>query len=352
MFNSRFNSQFLKLMNSEKQFFTLQGTQGQSPLASYLNTLDSYLKQHDFKFSLDTENEQLLQLALLASDWMLQRITLMTTRETNGYAYRLGDNTIHTGRKLEGRYQKRVRTKGTQFTLIPTDTYFNLPYDEMAILANANPTDKRLSIMMSELLHRLVALDMLRIGFNGKVIAGETDSEACPNGEDVNIGWHQLAKLEDKSNQVLTDTITLGQGGDFAHIDALANHLIETKLPKELRYDPSLVVMVGADLAAHHRLNLFNPYYTPADLSGAQMLTDRVAGRFAFTPAFMPSKRLVVTTFDNLHIYTQADSGRLSGGFVDESSSYETGYLRNEGYALGDVKMYAAADEEAITLLE
>ena len=351
MLPTHITNQFLQLLTAEKQLFTRQGIQSAPPLSTYAQKLHDYLGGEEFKFNMSTDDEQLLHIALLASDWMLSRLTLKYTPETQGYAYQLGDNTIHTGRTREGRYQKTVKTRGSKFQLIDTDTYFTLPYEEMAMLANVNGMGKQLSVIIAQLLHRLVALDMLRVGLNGRMIAIDTDRETYPNGEDVNIGWHQIAKNESDGEQVLTDAITLGQGGDFAHIDALANHLIETKIPKYLRDDPSLVVMVGADLAAQHRLNLFNPYYTPAELAGAQMLTDRVAGRFAFTPAFMPSKRLVVTTLPNLHIYTQKNTPVITGGFSDENSRYQAGYLRAEGYALGDVAMYAAADEDAITLI-
>lgn len=351
MFPTQLTSQLLHLFQTEKPLFTRQGVKGSLPLSSYTAKLHSLLSVEDFVFEMTPDDEQLLHVALLASDWMLSRLTVRYTRETSGYAYQLGDSTLHTGRTREGRYQKVVKTRGTKFELIDTDTYFTLPYEEMTILANVNGMGEQLSAVITELLHKLIALDMLRVGFNGRMVAIDTDVATYPNGEDVNIGWHQIAKNESDGAQILTDAITLGQGGDFTHIDALANHLIDTKLPKHLRDDPSLVVMVGSDLAAQHRLNLFNPYYTPAELSGAQMLTDRVAGRFAFTPPFMPSKRLTVTTLQNLHIYTQKNTPNLSGGFSDENKRYQTGYLRSEGYALGDVAMYAAADEDAITLL-
>ncbi|HGY9166315.1 TPA: P2 family phage major capsid protein, partial [Escherichia coli] len=77
-------------------------------------------------------------------------------------------------------------------------------------------------------------------------------------------------------------------------------------IAEQFREDPRLVVLVGAELAAHQRLKLFNAADRPSDVNAAQMATSSVAGRFAFIPPFMPGKRLAVTTLDNLHIYTQA----------------------------------------------
>lgn len=56
------------------------------------------------------------------------------------------------------------------------------------------------------------ALDMLRIGFNGKTAAENSDPESHPNGEDVNIGWHEIAKKwgeqPGNTSRILTDAVT------------------------------------------------------------------------------------------------------------------------------------------------
>lgn len=65
------------------------------------------------------------------------------------------------------------------------------------------------------------------------------------------------------------------------------------------------------------------------------MLTSSVAGRFAFIPPFMPGKRLAVTTLKNLQILTLKHSQRYRAEDIPTRGTYERGYLREEGYALG-----------------
>ena len=196
------------------------------------------------------------------------------------------------------------------------------------------------------------ALDMLRVGFNGVSIANTTNPEINKKGEDVNIGWHALAKTYGNGKQIISEPVTLGESGTWKNIDALANHLITELIAEQFREDPRLVVLVGAELAAHQRLKLFNAADRPADVNAAQMATSSVAGRFAFIPPFMPGKRLAVTTLDNLHIYTQAITRWFRAEFDDENSEYVHSYLRNEGYALGEPELYAAVDESVLTFVD
>lgn len=298
---------------------------------------------------LQKSDGQLLNTALLESSWMMQNITLMPVREAEGQAFTVGSRQLHTGREISVRFRRRMVANGTPYTLTETETCAYLPYRDLVAMINTG-TEGELERMMSAFFDQAVALDMLRIGFNGQHVGWPTKPDENPNGEDINKGWHTLAKAFNDGSQVVTDALTLGDGGDFPHLDALANHIIQTKIPEGLREDPRLVVMVGSELAAAERLRLFNGADTPANAAAAQSATSSIAGRFAFVPPFMPGKRLAVTTLSNLHIYTQEGTQKARAEFNDEESAYEHSYLRSEGYALQDGMMYAAVDESAITL--
>lgn len=303
------------------------------------------------RFSLSPEQESSVQAAILESGWMINNISLRDVRAVSGNAINLGASELHTGRSIDGRrFRKTITASGTAFWLSETDTCASISYSDMSALynlGNKGDFDKALSAFFS----RAYSLDILRVGFNGMSIANITDPEKNPKGEDVNIGWHALAGDYEEGKQIVSEPVTLGEGGNWKNIDLLTNHLITKLIAEPFREDPRLVVLVGAELAATQRLKLFNAADRPADIQSAQMLTSSVAGRFAFVPPFMPGKRLAVTTLDNLHVYTQTGMRYFRAEFDDENCAYTHSYLRNEGYALGEPELYAAVDENAITLV-
>lgn len=181
-------------------------------------------------------------------------------------------------------------------------------------------------------------------------VAKTTDPENCPSGEDVNIGWQQRMKEFKDGIQVIDDAITLGEGGDFISLDAMAADLINSKIPAQHRSDPRLVVLVGADLVAAEQYRLYNKADRPTEKIAAQMLSSTIAGRPGIIPPFMPGKRMIVTPLSNLHIYTQRNTRQRKAEFVDDRKQYENKYLRNEGYAVEEPELYASYDESAVTI--
>ncbi|EEJ8448070.1 P2 family phage major capsid protein [Salmonella enterica] len=292
---------------------------------------------------------RLLNIGLTESNWMMNNITLLPVRDSTGQAYTIGSRQLHTGREISGRFRRRISANSTPYELVETDTCAYLPYRDLVAMINTGK-EGELESKMAAFFDQAVALDMLRVGFNGLRAGWPTKPDENPNGEDINKGWHTIAKAFNEGSQVIADPLTLGDGGDFPHLDALANHIIQTKIPQGLREDPRLVVLVGSELAAAERLRLFNGADTPANTAAAQAATSSLAGRFAFVPPFMPGKRLAVTTLANLHIYTQEGTQKARADFNEEESAWEHSYLRSEGYALQDGFMYAAVDESAITL--
>lgn len=204
--------------------------------------------------------------------------------------------------------------------------------------------------MVQTFSNQAFALDMLRIGFNGKSVAVDTDPEKNPNGEDVNIGWHARMKTFNDGFQIMDTPITLDDKGDYRSLDAMASDLINAKIPAQFRTDPRLVVLVGADLVAAEQYRLYQAADRPTEKIAAQLLGSTIAGRPAIIPPFMPGKRMVVTPLSNLHIYTQRGTRQRKAEFVEDRKQYENKYLRNEGYAVEVPELYAAIDEEAVTI--
>lgn len=124
---------------------------------------------------------------------------------------------------------------------------------------------------------------MLRVGFNGVSIANTTNPEINKKARMsilAGMHWRKPTGTESKSSL----SLSLWERLALKNIDALANHLITELIAEQFREDPRLVVLVGAELAAHQRLKLFNAADRPSDVNAAQMATSSVAGRFAFIP--------------------------------------------------------------------
>lgn len=302
------------------------------------------------QFKLTGPKETQLRQALLESVEFLSWITVHDVPQLIGQVVSPGNGGLYTGRKKEGRFTRKIGVTGNDFSLIETDSGAHLPWSTLSVWANAGGEDEFFQLVQT-FIQQQFALDMLRIGFNGTHIAeGDTDPEKYASGEDVNIGWHQIAKEWDDGAQVITKPVTLDDDGTFKSLDAMASDIINTCIPSEFRQDPRLVVLVGADLVAAEQYRLYQAADRPTEKIAAQMLSSTIAGRRAIIPPFMPGKRMVVTPLSNLHIYTQSGTRYRKAEFVEDRKQFENSYLRNEGYALEYPELYGAYDESAVTI--
>lgn len=300
-------------------------------------------------FSLSDPQETTLRQALLESVEFLNLITVADVDQLSGQVVSVGSSVLHTGRSESGRFSRRVGVEGNEYKLVETDSCAALRWDLLSLWANAGDENEFFQLVQT-FSNQAFALDQLRIGFNGTSVEKTTDAEANPNGEDVNIGWHKRMEGFEDGKQILTDAVTLGEGGDYASLDAMASDLISSKIPAQYRTDPRLVVLVGADLVAAEQYRLYQKADRPTEKIAAQMLDSTIAGRKAIVPPFMPGKRMVVTPLSNLHIYTQRGTRQRKAEFVEDRKQYENKYLRNEGYAVEVPELYAAIDESAVTI--
>lgn len=183
------------------------------------------------------------------------------------------------------------------------------------------------------------------MAFNGTSVADDTDPETNPNGEDVNIGWHQIVKAR-SSEQIISDAVTIGaSGADFIGLDAAVTDLVHTCIYEPFRNDPRLIVLASADLIGNDATTMMNKIDRPTEKVAAQLIGRQIAGRTVYTPPFMPEGRLIVTTLDNLHIYTQQGTRKRKAEWNDDRKRFENNYLRMEGYGVEHDELYAAFDK-------
>ncbi|EBV0059274.1 P2 family phage major capsid protein, partial [Salmonella enterica] len=199
-------------------------------------------------FSLTNPKETQLRNALLQQSEFLRLLpNVLDVDQITGQVVSTGKPGIYTGRKKDGRFSRPLGVTGNEYKLVETDSGSYLPYSLLVVWANAGSEEEffqRIQAFSNE----SFALDMLRVAFNGTSVADDTDPETNPNGEDVNIGWHQIVKAR-SSEQIISDAVTIGaSGADFIGLDAAVTDLVHTCIYEPFRNDPRLVVLASADL--------------------------------------------------------------------------------------------------------
>lgn len=296
-------------------------------------------------FSLTDPKETQLRDALMQSSEFLGLLpNVLDVDQTTGQVVSTGRPGIYTGRKKDGRFSRPLGVDGNVYNLVETDSGSYLAYSLLTVWANSGSEEEffqRIQAFSNE----SFALDMLRVAFNGTSAAENTDPDANPNGEDVNIGWHQIVKAR-SPEQIVTDTVTIGgTGADFVGLDAAVTDLVHTGIYEPYRNDPRLIVLASADLIGADATTLMNMVDRPTEKVAAQLIGRQIAGRTVYTPPFMPEGRLIVTTLDNLHIYTQRGTRKRKAEWNDDRKRFENNYLRMEGYAVEHDELYAAFDK-------
>ncbi|AIA71439.1 phage major capsid protein, P2 family [Pectobacterium atrosepticum] len=296
-------------------------------------------------FSLTNPKETQLRSALLQSSEFLSLLpNVLDVNQVTGQVVTTGKPGIYTGRKKDGRFSRPLSVGGNEYKLVETDSGSYLPYSLLVVWANAGSEDEffqRIQAFSNE----SFALDMLRVAFNGTSVADDTDPDANPNGEDVNIGWHQIVKTR-SAEQIIVDDVTIGgAGADFIGLDAAVTDLVHNCIYEPFRNDPRLIVLASADLIGNDATTMMNRIDRPTEKVAAQLIGRQIAGRTVYTPPFMPEGRLVVTTLDNLHLYTQGGTRKRKAEWNDDRKRFENNYLRMEGYGVEHDELYAAFDK-------
>ena len=297
------------------------------------------------QFAITGPKESRLRAKLLESITFLSKITVLDVDQIQGQVVAVGVDKLHTGRKKGGRHTTASGLDGHEYKLVETDSCAVVTWDTLSVWANSGNLNEFMKLL-NENATTSFALDMLRVAFNGILIAETTDPEKYPNGEDLNLGWQALV-LRDAPKQIITEDIYLDNEGkgDYKTLDAMASDLINTKIHPSLQNHPDLVVLVGAELMSFEQARLYDKADTPTEKKAAQQLPYSLAGRPSMVPPFMPGKRMIVTTLANLHIYTQRGTRHRKSEHVEDRKQHENSYLRWECMAVGVYEGYASFDE-------
>lgn len=198
-----------------------------------------------------------------------------------------------------------------------------------------------------------VALDIIKIGWNGTSAANVTDLENNPLLQDVNIGWLQLVR-RDAPERAISDgeqkngEVRIGEGGDYENLDSAVHDLLQA-IPEHKRL--GMVAIIGTDLLAKEKGKLYaKQAHTPSEKEKLELeqIIETYGGLKAFKVPFFPSKGIMVTSFENLAHIIQTGSTRTHVENNHKKKRVEDYQSRNDCYYINDLECIAFFESTAV----
>lgn len=303
-------------------------------------------------FTVAPSVEQKLEQRIQESSDFLTRINMATVTEMEGERLGLGVSGLIASRTdTSGDKERKTRDPHglTAFKYRCEKTNFDthLRYAQLDAWAKF----PNFQTLIRDAIVKAQGRDRMRIGFNGKTVALESDPVANPNGEDLNKGWLQHIR-EQAPERVLNagpkgnvGKVNIGAGLDYESLDALVFDLV-TALDPWHQEDTGLVVILGRDLLHDKYFPLVNSAQAPTEQLARDVIVSqkRVGGLPAVRVPFFPAGTLLITTYDNLSIYTQEGTRRrrvVDNAARDRVENFES---VNDAYVVEDFGRAAMAE--------
>ena len=161
-------------------------------------------------------------------------------------------------------------------------------------------------------------LDRIMIGWHGTSAAPDTDRNANPLLQDVNIGWLKHIRT-DAPAQVMSEG-TEGSGkiyvdvadGDYKNLDAMVFDAVNELIKPWFQDDTELVVICGRKLLSDKYFPIINDASDNQNKLAGQVLVSQkqIGGLKAVRVPFFPEDKLLITKLSNLSIYWQSGARR------------------------------------------
>lgn len=306
-------------------------------------------------FAITGPQEERLLGAVQESSEFLTKINMPLVTDIQGEKVFAGMQQTITGRKASGRYRRNIDPSGAKYNCVVTDSGVIIPWHLADTWARMGD---EFMAKYAAFVQRQISLDQMMIGWNGTSIAANSDAAAHKLLEDVNKGWMQWMR-DNLPKNILTggktaDKINIGTdtAADYTSLDHLAYDLRQGLDPVH-RQRTDLVLLVGADIIAkeadatgkmHGRTPTERAAMKQMDLMGS------FGGLPATVPPQFPARGCVITTYDNLSIYTQSDSMRRKFKDDDELAGLVDSYYRNEAYVVEDETLFVGIESANVVL--
>ena len=290
---------------------------------------------------------QKLEKAIQESNRFLTKINIIPVDEPEGEAILLGVNGPTASRTKTDAATGKKR-KPRDVSALSKDTYAckKTNFDTAFPYAKLDAWAKfpEFQTMLSGSIAVQQGLDRIMIGFNGTSAQDDTDLDANPMLQDVNIGWLQKIRVG-APDQVISEgdavagKVTVGATGDYKTLDGLVFDAIQLLAPWH-RKRKDLVVIVDPQLLHEKQLKAVEK---GAASNVEENAADEVVtkGRLGGLPIeldapFFIDGGVLITPLSNLSIYVQSGKRRRhirDEPDFDQVADYQSS---NEAYVIED----------------
>lgn len=309
------------------------------------------------QFAATPKVEQILLKAWRAQSVFLQKINVRSVRQITGKKLgmsanqAIASNTDTSGagsrspKNILGLSVDEYKCEKTNY-----DTF--IPYDDLDEWSEFSEFKK----LLQECIDATIANNKLMIGWYGESYSKDSDIVANPMMQDVNIGWFEQVRINAPA-QLLSEGANAGQirfgpGGDYENLD----HLIEdvkTGIPAHKRSDPNLRVLIGSDLVAAQRIDLYKGHGSqPTEKERVETpAVTSTFGSLKYEDAdFFPGRGVLITNLKNLGMYTQKGSVRRTIKENPEKDRLENFLSMRDAFTVEDYEAIAGIDFKNVVL--
>lgn len=301
------------------------------------------------QYTVEPSVQQKVETRVQESSEFLKKINVIPVTDQKGEALGLGISggiASRTNTKNGKRREpKNVGEVGPIYTYVCEKTNFDtaIPYNKLDSWAR----DPKFQEKIRDAVLKQQALDRITVGFNGTHVAADTDIDAYPLLQDVNIGW--LQKYRDNApesvmteSEVGTSKVSVGASAtSYKNLDALVKDCVDQLIDPIVRDDSDLRVILGRDLKQSRDFNMVNDNNTPSEVIAVNslLMLDKVGGiTIEPTPPNFPADGILITPLDNLSVYYQEGSRRRNHRDEPEYDRVAFYESDNEAYVVENYK--------------
>lgn len=302
------------------------------------------------KFTVTPSVQQRLEDRIQQNSDFLKRVNIFLVNEQSGSAVGLGiSRPIASRTNTDGTDRQATDPTGLderQYFCRKTDFDTAIKYQKLDQWAKFKDFYSRFRAAIV----KRQALDRIMIGFNGTSVAINTDINANPLLQDVNKGWLQKMREENKSRVMSSGAtagkIIIGKTGDYKNLDALVMNVVDEMIDDVHQGNPDLVVMCNRKTVSDKYFPLVNKDQDNSEKLAADTIISqkRMGGLTVCSVPYFPEGTILVTTFDNLSIYVQEGARRravIDNPKRDQIENYESS---NEDYYIEDLGLACMAE--------